>query len=55
MATKKAKKEIESYTVIKGCDTADEVRYEVGDTYFPGNHSDETTKELLASGAIKED
>lgn len=54
MATKKAKKEIQSYTVTKGCDTADETRYEPGDTYRPELHSDETTKELLASGAIKE-
>lgn len=43
-----------SYTVVKGCDTADGKRYEVGQSYDPDKHSKETTKELLSSGAIRE-
>lgn len=52
MARKKQKKD--SYTVTKGCDTADGTRYEVGDTYQTDKHSDETTTELLNAGAIEE-
>ena len=47
-----AKKKEQVYTVAKGCDTADGVRYEPGDPYDPANHKDSTTKELLDSGAI---
>ena len=52
MATKK-KEEPKVYTVAKGCDTSDGVRYEPGDSYLPELHSEETTKELLEAGAIK--
>jgi hypothetical protein len=49
-----SKKKDKGYTVVKGCDTADGVRYEPGDIYAPGNHKESTTKELIDSGAIEE-
>jgi hypothetical protein len=48
------KQEERQFVVVKGCDTADGTRYEVGDDYFPGNHRPETTQELIDAGAIKE-
>ncbi len=50
----KKKQEPKVYTVKKGCDTADGVRYEVGDSYLSELHSDETTAELVNAGAIEE-
>ena len=43
----KKQKEIHVYRVVRGCDTADGTRYEIGDEYFPGNHSEETTRALI--------
>jgi hypothetical protein len=48
------KSEPKAYTVLKGCDTADGTRYEPGDVYASGNHSEETTAELIDAGAIEE-
>jgi hypothetical protein len=53
MARKKA--EPKAYTVIRGCDTADGTRYEIGDVYDPSLHSAETTKALLEMEAINGD
>ena len=42
-----------TYKVVKGCDTADGKRYEIGDSYDPADHKPSTTKELLDAGAIE--
>jgi hypothetical protein len=56
MAVKKIKKDepAKAYTVICGCNTSDETRYEVGDEYFPGNHPAEDTATLLEMNCLEE-
>jgi hypothetical protein len=56
MAVKKIKKDepAKAYTVICGCNTSDETRYEVGDDYFPGNHAESDTAELIAMNCLEE-
>jgi hypothetical protein len=50
----KKKKTQASYTVILGCETADGVRYEIGDAYDAEKHSLETTTALLEMEALEE-
>jgi hypothetical protein len=56
MAVKKIKKDepAKAYTVICGCNTSDETRYEVGDEYFPGNHPEADTAALIEMGCLEE-
>jgi hypothetical protein len=56
MAIKKIKKDAsaKAYTVINGCNTSDETRYEIGDDYYPGNHTEADTAELIAMNCLEE-
>ena len=47
-------KKKKQFVVTQGCDTADGVRYEVGDEYDPKDHSKETTAAFLEMECIKE-
>lgn len=53
MAKKKAQKNA-SYTVTKGCETADGTLYAIGDAYDLEKHSLETTAALLEMEALEE-
>lgn len=52
--SKKVKQFADQYTVINGCNTSDDTRYEIGDPYFPGNHPAEDTAELIAMNCLEE-
>jgi hypothetical protein len=56
MAIKKIKKDepAKAYTVINGCNTSDETRYEIGADYYPGNHPAADTATLLEMNCLEE-
>jgi hypothetical protein len=56
MAIKKIKKDepAKAYTVLIGCNTSDETRYEIGDDYYPGNHPERDTLALIEMDCLEE-
>lgn len=50
---KAKKKDKTKYTVICGCDTADGVRYEIGDAYSSADHDESITAALLKMNCLE--
>lgn len=49
-----AKRKAKIYKVINGCNTSDDTRYEIGDSYDAANHSAEDTEALLEMGCLED-